>query len=221
MDLFWVVVRRDLLLVSRYRAEILNPLLFFIIIVALFPLAVSPQASVLSQSGHGAVWVAALLATLLSLDLLFKSDHDDGSLEQFLIVPKGHWSFVLAKVLVHWLISGLPLVLLTPVVALMVFLPLEALPALMLSLLISTPILSLVGAVGAALVIGLRNGGMLIALLVLPLYIPVLIFGAGAVSLAIQGLPYSGNLALLGALLIFALMVTPWATISALKISQM
>ncbi len=221
MVFFWTVVKRDLLLLSRHPAEMLNPLLFFVIIVALFPLAVSPQASVLSQSGHGVVWVAALLATLLSLDLLFASDYADGSLAQWILSPKSLWVIVLAKVFVHWLFSGLPLVLLAPVVAFMVFLPMDALPALILSLLISTPILSLLGAVGAALVVGLRNGGMLIALLILPLYTPILIFGAGTVALAIQGLPYSGNLALLGALLIFALMITPWATTSALKISQM
>jgi heme exporter protein B len=198
-----------------------NPLVFFVLVIALFPMGISPEAKLLSQAAAGVVWVAALLATLLSLEILFKADFADGSLEQLLLAPQPVWVLVLAKVLVHWLVSGLPLVLLSPLVATMLFLPTEAMPALLLSLLIGTPTLSLFGAVGAALVTGLKNGGMLISLLVLPLYIPVLLFGTGAVAAAAQGMPVGGYLAYLGAMLVFALMVTPWAAAAALKISQM
>ena len=221
MSFMLSVIRRDLLLVMRHPAEMVNPLVFFVLVVALFPMGVSPEAKLLSQAAAGVVWVAALLATLLSLEILFKADFADGSLEQLLLAPQPAWVLVLAKVLVHWLVSGLPLVLLSPLVATMLFLPTEAMPALLLSLLIGTPTLSLFGAVGAALVTGLKSGGMLISLLVLPLYIPVLLFGTGAVAAAAQGMPVGGYLAYLGAMLVFALMVTPWAAAAALKISQM
>ena len=221
MSFMLSVIRRDLLLVMRHPAEMINPLVFFVLVVALFPMGISPEASLLSQTAAGVVWVAALLATLLSLEILFKADFADGSLEQLLLAPQPAWILVLAKVFVHWLVSGLPLVLLSPVVATMLFLPTEAMPALLLSLLIGTPTLSLFGAVGAALVTGVKNGGMLISLLVLPLYIPVLLFGTGAVAAAAQGMPVGGYLAYLGAMFIFALMATPWAAAAALKISQM
>jgi heme exporter protein B len=215
------VMRRDLLVVMRHPAEMVNPLVFFVLVVSLFPMGVSPEAKLLSQTAAGVVWVAALLATLLSLDLLFKQDFADGSLEQLLMAPQPAWSLVMAKVMVHWLISGLPLVVLSPLVAIMLFLPTEAMPALVLSLLIGTPTLSLFGAVGAALVTGVKNGGMLISLLVLPLYIPVLLFGTGAVAAAAQGMPVGGYLAYLGAMLVFAMMATPWAAAAALKVGQM
>jgi len=221
MSFMLSVMRRDLLLVMRHPAEMVNPLVFFVLVIALFPMGISPEAKLLSQAAAGVVWVSALLATLLSLEILFKADFADGSLEQLLLAPQSAWVLVLAKVLVHWLVSGLPLVLLSPLVATMLFLPTEAMPALLLSLLIGTPTLSLFGAVGAALVTGLKNGGMLISLLVLPLYIPVLLFGTGAVAAAAQGMPVGGYLAYLGAMLVFALMVTPWAAAAALKISQM
>ena len=221
MSFMLSVIRRDLLLVMRHPAEMVNPLVFFVLVVALFPMGVSPEAKLLSQAAAGVVWVAALLATLLSLEILFKADFADGSLEQLLLAPQPAWVLVLAKVFVHWLVSGLPLVLLSPLVATMLFLPIEAMPALLLSLLIGTPTLSLFGAVGAALVTGLKSGGMLISLLVLPLYIPVLLFGTGAVAAAAQGMPVGGYLAYLGAMLVFALMATPWAAAAALKISQM
>ena len=221
MSFMFAIIRRDLLLVMRYPAEMLSPLMFFVLVVALFPLGISPEASLLSQVAAGIVWVAALLATLLALDILFKADFADGSLEQLLMAHQPAWVLVLAKVIVHWLISGLPLVLLSPIVASMLFLPAEALPTLMFSLLVGTPTLSLFGAVGAALVTGVKNAGMLISLLVLPLYIPVLIFGTGAVAAAAQGLPVSGYLAYMAAMLIFALMITPWAAAMALKVGQM
>jgi heme exporter protein B len=218
MAFVMAIVKRDLLLILRQPADILNPLVFFILVVALFPLGVSPEASILAPTAAGIVWVAAMLATLLSLELMFKLDHEDGSLEQLLLAPYPGWSLVLAKVLVHWLISGLPLVLLSPLIASMLFLPLHALPTLMLSLLIGTPTLSLFGAIGAALVTGVRGGGMLLTILILPLYVPVIIFGAASVAAAVQGMPIDGYMAILGAMLVFALMITPWASSAALKL---
>ena len=212
------IVRRDLLLLARQPADIVNPLVFFVLVIALFPLGVSPEAALLSQIAAGVVWVAAMLATLLSLELLFKLDHDDGSLEQLLLAPYPSWSLVLAKVFVHWLVNGLPLILVSPLIAGMLFLPSQAVPTLMLSLLIGTPTLSLLGAIGAALVTGVRGGGMLLTLLILPLYVPVIIFGASSVAAAAQGMAVGGYMALLGAMLVFALMITPWAAGAALKL---
>lgn len=212
------IVRRDLLLVAKQPADIVNPLVFFVLVIALFPLGISPEAALLSQVAAGVIWVAAMLATLLSLELLFKLDHDDGSLEQLLLAPYPSWSLVLAKVFVHWLVSGLPLILISPLIASMLFLPSHALPALMLSLLIGTPTLSLLGAIGAALVTGVRGGGMLLTLLILPLYVPVIIFGASSVTAAAQGMAVGGYMALLAAMLVFALMITPWAAGAALKL---
>ncbi|MCP4790492.1 MAG: heme exporter protein CcmB [Gammaproteobacteria bacterium] len=210
-----------MLLVMRHPAEMVNPLVFFVLVIALFPMGVSPEASLLSQTAAGVVWVAALLATLLSLDILFKADYADGSLEQLLLTSHPAWALVIAKVIVHWLVSGLPLVIMSPLVATMLFLPADAIPTLLLGLLIGTPTLSLFGAVGAALVTGVKSGGMLISLLVLPLYIPVLLFGTGAVAAAVLGMPVGGYMAYLGAMLVFALMVTPWAAATALKVGQM
>lgn len=152
------IIHRDLLLLIRQPSETLNPLVFFLLVIALFPLGISPEATLLSKTAAGMIWVAAMLATLLSLELLFKLDHDDGSLEQLLLAPYPSWSLVLAKVFVHWLMSGLPLILISPVIASMLFLPSQAVPVLMLSLLLGTPTLSLLGAIGAALVTGVRGG---------------------------------------------------------------
>ena len=212
------IIHRDLLLLIRQPSETLNPLVFFLLVIALFPLGISPEATLLSKTAAGMIWVAAMLATLLSLELLFKLDHDDGSLEQLLLAPYPSWSLVLAKVFVHWLVSGLPLILISPVIASMLFLPSQAVPVLMLSLLLGTPTLSLLGAIGAALVTGVRGGGILLTLLILPLYVPVLIFGTSGVVAAAQGLAVSGHMALLGAMLVLALMVAPWAAGSALKL---
>jgi heme exporter protein B len=215
------LVRRDLLLVMRQPAAVFNPLVFFVLVVSLFPLGVTPQATQLSQLAAGVIWVAALLATLLSLDLIFRSDYDDGSLEQLLLGAQPGWLLALAKVTVHWLVSGLPLVILAPIVSSMLFMPYHALPGMLLALLLGTPTLSLFGAVGAALMTGVKDGGILLSLLVLPWYIPVLIFGASAVQAASSGMPMNAQLALLGALFIFALMVTPVATVAALRVGQM
>lgn len=213
------LVRRDLTLSFRRRAEVVNPLLFFIIVVTLVPLGVGPEAATLRGMAPGVVWVAALLAAMLSLEGIFRSDFDDGALEQMLISPQPLGALVLAKVFAHWLVSGLPLVLLAPVLGASLFLPAQAMGTLVLSLLIGTPVLSLVGAIGVALTVAVRRGGVLLSLLVLPLYVPVLIFGSSAVSNAAGGLAVSGPLALLGALLALALTLAPLAAAAALRIS--
>lgn len=219
MSFLLATVKRELLLALRSRNEIINPLAFFVIVIALFPLAVSPEASVLSKVAPGIIWVAALLATLLSMDSVFKHDFDDGSLEQILVSPQSLVLLVLGKVISHWLISGFLLALLSPLLGLMLFLPSQAMLALVGSLLIGTPSLSLLGAIGAALTVGLRKGGILISLLVLPLYIPVLIFGAATVQAGSLNMPIAGYLALLGAMMVFSLMVAPFAIAAALKLS--
>ena len=197
----------------------MNPLIFFLIVASLFPIGVSPEPNFLSQLAPGLVWVAALLATLLSMETLFKSDYEDGSLEQLLLSPQPVFLVVLSKVLAHWLLSGLALTLVAPLLGVMLFLPSEGMPGLMLSLLLGTPTLSLIGAIGAALTVGLRRGGVLISLLVLPLYIPVLIFASGAVQAAVAGLPIAGHLALLGAMLALSVVLAPLAIATALRIS--
>ncbi len=219
MNFLFATISRELLLAFRSRAEIMNPLAFFVIVIALFPLAVSPEAKMLAQIAPGILWVAALLATLLSLDGLFKNDFLDGSLEQMMVSEQSLLLMVLGKVISHWLISGLLLALLAPLLGVMLFLPTHANPALISSLLLGTPTLSLIGAIGAGLTVGLRKGGILISLLVLPLYMPVLIFGAGTVQAGVMGLPIAGYLALLLAILVFTLMFAPFAIVAALKLS--
>ncbi|KXJ51025.1 heme exporter protein CcmB [Neptuniibacter pectenicola] len=217
--LFGAVLKRDLMLAYRKKSDLFNPLIFFLMVATLFPLGVSPEPDFLAEIAPGVVWVAALLATLLSMDGLFKSDFEDGTLEQTLLSPQPLFVVVLAKVLAHWMMSGLPLALLAPLLAVMLFLPAEGMSGLMLSLLLGTPTLSLVGAIGAALTVGLRKGGVLISLLVLPLYIPVLIFGTSAVQAAVTGLPLAGFFALLGAILALGLVLAPLAIGAALRIS--
>jgi len=188
-------------------------------VATLFPLGVSPEPTFLAEVAPGVVWVAALLATLLSMDSLFRSDFEDGTLEQTLLSPQPLFIVVLAKVLAHWMMSGLPLTLLAPLLGVMLFLPGEGMGGLMISLLLGTPTLSLIGAIGAALTVGLRKGGVLISLLVLPLYIPVLIFGTSAVQAAVTGLPLAGFIALLGAMLALGIVMAPLAIGAALRIS--
>ncbi|MCK5831198.1 MAG: heme exporter protein CcmB [Methylococcales bacterium] len=219
MSFFLAALRRDLLLTFRRRNDIINPLAFFLMVGVLFPLGVSPEASLLAQLAPGVVWVAALLASLLSVDGIFRSDFDDGSLEHMLVSPRSLLLLVLAKVTTHWLISGFCLALVSPVLALMLFLPNEGFAPLVFSLLLGTPTLSLIGAIGAALTVGLRKGGILISLLVLPLYIPVLIFGASSVQAGSIGLPIQGYLALLAAMLVLSIVLAPFAIVAALKIS--
>ncbi len=217
--LLWATIRRDLLAAFRHRNDIMNPLAFFIMVGVLFPLGVSPESVFLAKLAPGVIWIAALLATLLSIDSLFRTDFDDGSLEQMLLSPKSLLLIVLAKMVGHWLISGFLLALLSPVLAMMLFLPTKGLAVLIGSLLLGTPSLSFIGAIGAALTVGLRKGGVLISLLVLPLYIPVLIFGTSAVQAGAMGLPYQGQLALLGAILVISIMLAPFAVAASLRIS--
>lgn len=212
------VVLRDLTLAMRRRQDVLTSVLFFVIVVTLFPLGVGPEPEMLQSIAPGVIWVAALLATLLSLDRLFAADLRDGTLEQMLLVPQPLTVLVLAKVLAHWLVAGLPLVLLAPLLGLQLGLEGEEQRVLVLALLLGTPLLSLIGAIGAALTLGLRGGGVLIALLVLPLYIPALILGTGAVETQMAGLSPEAHLSLLGALLLLALFLAPWATAAALRI---
>jgi heme exporter protein B len=214
------VVMRDLTLAMRRRADVLTTLFFFVIVVSLFPLGVGPEMKTLRLMGPGVVWVAALLASMLSLGRLFSADYVDGSLEQLVLAPQPLAVLVLGKVLAHWLVSGVPLVLMAPLLGVQYGLSAQALGILVLSLLLGTPVLSLIGAVGAALTLGLRGGGVLVSLLVLPLYIPVLIFGAGAVEASVTGLGAQAHLSLLGAFLAPALVFAPWATGWALRISM-
>lgn len=213
------VVARDLTLALRRRADVLTTLFFFVIVASLFPLAVGPEMAVLRTMGGGVVWVAALLATMLSLQRMFSADYEDGTLEHMLLTPNPLAVLVLGKVVAHWLISGLPLVVTAPLLGLQYGLPAEALGVLLLALLLGTPVLSLLGAIGAALTLGLRGGGVLVSLLVLPLYIPVLIFGAGAVDAVMGGSGAQAHLSLLGAFLALAVVFAPWATAAALRIA--
>jgi len=216
---FFSILKRDLILAYRHRSELINPLLFFIIVVSLFPLAISPESKELRMIAPGVIWVAALLAAMLSLDNLFRSDFEDGSLEQLALTTHALPLLVLAKVCAHWLVTGLPLILLAPLLGVLLFLPAESMLTLVLTLTLGTPILSLVGAIGVALTVGLRRGGILLSLLVLPLYIPVLIFASNAVTVAGSGFPVAGQLYFLAALLTLSLTLSPFATAAALRIS--
>jgi len=202
----------------RRRADWLNPLVFFVIVVTLFPLGVGPDAELLTQIAPGVIWVAALLATLLALDNLFRHDYTDGSLDHLLLSSQPLPVLVTAKVAAHWTVTGLPLVLLSPLLALLMQLPLAALPALLVSLVLGTLTLSLIGAIGAALTVSLSGGGVLLPLLVLPLFIPVLIFGSSSVLAASSGLPIEAQLSILAAMCLLALVLSPWATAAALRV---
>ena len=217
--MFRWIVARDLMLAWRRRADVLSTLFFFVIVVSLFPLGIGPETQLLRSIAPGVVWVAALLASMLSLGRVFQSDDQDGTLEQLLLTPQPLYLVVLGKILAQWLVSEVPLVLIAPLVGVQFGLATDTLLILFISLLIGTPILSLIGSIGAALTLGLRGGGVLIALLILPLYIPVLIFGAGAVDANIVGMSAQANLYLLGAFLMLALLFAPWATSAALRIA--
>jgi heme exporter protein B len=214
-----LLIKRDLTIALRHRDDMLNPLLFFIIVVTLFPLGIGPEASTLTRIAPGIIWVAALLATLLSLDRLFKADFQDGSLEQMLLSPYPVFVLVLAKIIAHWLISGLPLIFIAPLLALLLHLPEQSYGALMLTLLLGTPVLSLLGAIGVGLTVGIKKGGVLLSLLVLPLYIPLLIFATSAIDSSAMHLPYQGQLAIIAALLVGSLTLAPFAVAAALKVS--
>lgn len=219
LSMFRWIVTRDLTLAWRRRADVFSTLFFFVIVVSLFPLGIGPETNLLRLIAPGVVWVTALLATMLSLGRLFANDYQDGTLEQLLLTPQPLYLVVLGKVLALWLVSGVPLALLSPIIGIQFGLGSNTLIVLVVSLLLGTPVLALIGSVGAALTLGLRGGGVLISILVLPLYIPVLIFGAGAVDASILGSGVEANLSLLGALLALSLIFAPWATAAALRIS--
>jgi len=217
--MFRWIVARDLMLAWRRRADVLATLFFFVIVASLFPLGIGPETQLLRSIAPGVVWVAALLASMLSLGRVFGNDYQDGTLEQLLLTPQPLYLVVIGKVLAQWLVSEVPLVLIAPLIGVQFDVAPKTLLILFVSLLIGTPILSLIGAIGAALTLGLRGGGVLIALLILPLYIPVLIFGAGAVDASISGMSPQANLSLLAAFLVVSLVFAPWATAAALRIS--
>ena len=217
---FIFLLKRDLTLVFRNRGELANPLLFFILVITLFPLAIGAIPELLSRIAPGIIWVAALLAAMLSLDGIFRSDFEDGSLEQLLLSAHPMPVLVLAKVCAHWLVTGLPLLVIAPVLAEMLGMAEDAQSTLLLTILIATPVLSLIGSIGVALTIGLRKGGIILSLLVLPLYVPVLIFAASAIESSAMGLDVSAQIYMLLAFLFLAASLSPWATAAALKMSM-
>lgn len=220
LETLLLIIRRDLTIALRRRADVFTTLVFFVIVVSLFPLGIGPELDTLRLIAPGIVWVGALLASMLALELIFSADHRDGALEQMLLTPQPVSLLVIGKVVAHWLVTGVPLVLIAPLLGLQYDLGWPALQALIVSLLLGTPTLSLIGAIGAALTIGLRSGGVLLALLVLPLYIPVLIFGAGAVEATVSGLGGGAHLSMLGAILIASLVLAPLATAAALRVAE-
>ena len=213
------VIKREIALGLRQKGEVRTPLVFFMVIASLFPLGVGAETGLLLRMAPGVLWVSALLAAMLSLQRMFATDYADGSLEQMVLSPTPLGLLVLSKALAHFLLSGVPLVLMAPVLGLQFGLDSRALGILMLSLLLGTPTLSLIGSIGAALTLGVRGAGVLLSLLILPLYIPVLIFGAGAVEADAAGLGFGGHLSLLSALLVLSLFFSPMATAAALRIS--
>jgi len=216
---FWYLLRRDLLLAYRNRSELANPVLFFVLVITLFPLAVGAEPVLLARIAPGIIWVAALLASMLSLDAIFRSDFEDGTLEQMLLSAHPVPVLVLAKVSAHWLATGLPLFLVAPVLGAMLGLEESAYGVLMLTILLGTPVLSLIGSVGVALTVGLRKGGVILSVLVLPLYVPVLIFSSSAIDAAATGLSASAQISMLLAFLFLALSLSPVATAAALRMS--
>ena len=216
---FFAIIKRDLVLALRRRSEVANPLLFFILVITLFPLGIGAQPHLLQAIAPGIIWVSALLAAMLSLDSLFRSDFDDGSLEQILLSSHPASILVLAKIIGHWLVTGLPLLIVAPLLAVFLGMPTHSLGILLLTLLLGTPVLSLIGAIGVALTVGLRRGGMILSLLILPLYVPVLIFASNAVEIAGSGLPVTAQINILISILIMALVLAPWPTAAALKMS--
>src|SRR3954452_9835090 len=219
LDVLRGVLGRDLLLALRQKSDVAVALLFFVIVASLFPLGVGAEPNLLRGIAPGVIWVAALLSSLLSLGRLFAADHADGTLEQMLLGAAPLGAVVAAKAFAHWLVSGLPLVVIAPLIALQYDLPSSLYGVLALSLLLGTPVLSLIGAIGAALTLGVRGGGVLLALLVLPLYVPVLIMGAGGVEMAAAGMGAQGHLLLLAAMLVGGAAFAPWAIAAALRIA--
>ena len=219
MNAFFAIIHRDLLLVMRRKSEVLTALFFFVVVTSLFPLGIGADAALLRKIAPGVLWVAALLSTLLGLQRMFAADYLDGALEQLVLSPQPLVLLVAGKIVAHWLVCGLPLVLIAPIIGIQFDLDASSLYVLMGTLLLGTPVLSLLGSIGAALTLGVRGGSVLMSLLILPLYIPVLIFGAGAVYANSVGIDSTGHFSLLSALLILALAFVPWVSTAALKIA--
>ncbi len=213
------IFKRDLLIAFRRRSEIIHPLIFFVMVISLFPLAIGDDKALLQKIAPAIIWVTALLATMLSLDNLFRSDFEDGSLEQMTLLKTPLSFLVTAKIIAHWFITGLPLILITPLLAVLLYLPADTVSMLLLTLLLGTPTLSLIGAVGIALTVALRQGGVILSLLILPLYIPVLIFATLALQNTAQGFSAEAQLAMLLAILVLAITLSPFAIAAALKVS--
>ncbi|WP_305832060.1 heme exporter protein CcmB [Photobacterium leiognathi] len=213
------IIRRELLIAFRRRADVMNPLWFFIIVITLFPLGIGPEPKLLARIAPGIIWVAALLAALLSMERLFRDDYADGSLEQMLLMPTPFAVSAFAKMVAHWLLTGLPLIIISPLLAILLSLNWDTWVAVVLTLLVGTPTLSFLGAIGVALTVGLRKGGVLLSLLILPLYIPVLIFATSAIKAAGLGMAYNGQLALMAAMLVASVTLAPFAVAASLRIS--
>ena len=213
------IFKRDLLIAFRRRSEIIHPLIFFVMVISLFPLAIGDDKVLLQKIAPAIIWVTALLATMLSLDNLFRSDFEDGSLEQMTLLKSPLSLLVTAKITAHWFITGLPLILITPLLAVLLYVPTETMSILLLTLLLGTPTLSLIGAVGIALTVGLRQGGVILSLLILPLYIPVLIFATLALQNTAQGFSAEAQLAMMLAILVLSITLSPFAIAAALKVS--
>lgn len=219
LNAFGAVIKRDLLLAYRFRAELINPLAFFVMVITLFPLALGAEIALLKRIAPAIIWVAALLASLMSIESLFRADYDDGSLELMVMTPHPLSILVLAKVIGHWLVSSVPLLFVAPLMGMMLHMDADIIGVLMLTLLLGTPVLSLIGGIAVALTLGLRKGGALLAILVLPLYVPILIFASSAIDAAMTGFPVSGHLSMMCAILFLALTLTPLPTAAALKMS--
>jgi heme exporter protein B len=211
-SVFFATLKRDLSLALRQPVDVVNPLFFYVLVIILFPIGIGPEPNLLQRIAPGVIWVAALLATLLSVEKLFKEDYLDGTLEQLMLSAVPLPVVALAKIIAHWCLTGLPIILVSPLLAAFLNINQSGLIAVILSLLVATPLLSIIAAIGAALTVGLQKGGVLISLLVLPLNIPILIFATSAVA-------YNGQLALLGAMLVIALILGPFAVSSSLKVS--
>ena len=219
MNIFVLTMTRDLKMALRNPSSFLNPLMFFVISISLFPIAISPEAQTLSSIAPGIIWVITMLSVLLSLNSLFHYDYDSGVLEQMVISHHSLPLILLAKTLAHWMLSGLPIIILSPFLGMALFINTEGIYILVLTLIIATPCLSLIGSIGASLVVGIKNSGMLLSLLILPLFIPILIFATSAVSQSQSNLPIDGQLYFLGFILILSLLITPFLSAVSLKIS--
>ena len=219
MNIFVQTMTRDLKMALRNPSSFLNPLMFFVISISLFPIAISPEAQTLSSIAPGIIWVITMLSVLLSLNSLFHYDYDSGVLEQMVISHHSLPLILLAKTLAHWMLSGLPIIILSPFLGMALFIKTEGIYILVLTLIIATPCLSLIGSIGASLVVGIKNSGMLLSLLILPLFIPILIFATSAVSQSQSNLPIDGQLYFLGFILILSLLITPFLSALSLKIS--